>query len=164
MNILVVQNKKDNAFLRKKIPPVELKKETKKSLKELIRIMRQVMRRANGIGLSANQIGVAKRIFVAEVPDENNRMKFYAFLNPEIVKVAGEKKLLEEGCLSVPGEYGLVERSYRVTLEGYTIEGKKIKVKAWGLLAHVFQHEVDHLNGKLFIDKAKEVRKVKSKK
>ena len=162
--IYLASNKKEEAFLRKKVPAVDLRKETKKSLKELVKTMRQVMKKASGIGLSANQIGVAKRLFVAGVPDEKAQMKFYAFLNPEIVKTAGEKKILEEGCLSVPGEYGLVERSYRVTLEGYTIEGKKVRVKAWGLLAHVFQHEVDHLNGKLFIDRAKERFKTEAKK
>lgn len=163
MDILLTQNKKEEIFLRKKVPAVDFKKETRKSLRELVRAMRQVMKKANGIGLSANQVGIAKRLFVAEVPDDGGRMQFYSFFNPEIVKTSGEKKVLEEGCLSVPGEYGLVERSYRVMLEGYTIEGKKVKVRAWGLLAHVFQHEVDHLNGKLFIDKAKKRFKAEAK-
>ncbi len=159
MHIFVERNKKEEAFLRKKVPAINLAKETKNSLRDLVRVMRKEMKSANGIGLSANQIGVSKRLFIAEVPDEQGRLKFYAFVNPEIKKIAGDKALLEEGCLSVPEKYGLVERSYRVTLEALTLEGKKVKVKAWGILAHVFQHEVDHLNGKLFIDKAKEVFK-----
>ena len=84
-------------------------------------------------------------------------MKFYAVFNPRIEKSGGEKLFLEEGCLSVPGKYGAVERFERVVLAGFDRNGKPLKIKAWGLLAHVFQHEVDHLNGILFIGKAKGV-------
>jgi len=66
---------------------------------------------------------------------------------------------LEEGCLSVPGVWGIVSRSNRITIEGLDLNGKKIKIKAWGFLAQVFQHEIGHLNGALFIDKAKELKK-----
>ncbi len=156
--ILLINNQKEEKFLRKKLTPFNLTRENKKELKELIKKMRTAMKEYNGIGLSANQIGVQKRIFVAQVPDNNGRHKFYAILNPEITKVSKEKKAMEEGCLSVPEQFGLVERPYRVSLEGYNIQGKKVKIKAWGLLARVFQHEIDHLNGIIFLDKAKTKR------
>lgn len=110
------------------------------------------MKKANGIGLSANQIGLDMRVFVAQ--PEN---KFYAVFNPEILKTSGEAKVIEEGCLSVPDVYGNVTRPDRVLLSGYDANGNKIKIKAWGILARVFQHEVDHLNGGIFIDKATEI-------
>jgi len=118
------------------------------------------MRVARGIGLSANQIGLSDRLFVAEVPDQDGVLKFYAIFNPVIEKYSKDYDFLEEGCLSVPGSYGEVKRSLEVVLKGLDKNGKAIKIKAWGLLAHVFQHEVDHLDGKLFIDKAKEVHQV----
>ena len=158
--IFVIGNKKEEVVLRKKIPPLDLARENKKELKDLIKRMRVIMKKANGIGLSANQIGFQKRLFVAQVPDEHGHQKFYAVINPEIVKVSKEKISSEEGCLSVPIDlFGLVERPEQVVLQGYNLEGKKIKIKAWGLLARVFQHEVDHLNGTIFVDKTKHLNK-----
>ncbi len=86
--------------------------------------------------------------------------KFFAIFNPQIVKFSEEKILMEEGCLSVPGIWGGVERPEKITLVGFDKNGKKLKIKAWGLLARIFQHEIDHLNGILFIDKAKQVYKI----
>lgn len=151
-------NKKDDKFLHVKTVPLNLAKTDPKEIKKLVQEMRRIMKEANGIGLSANQIGLSSRLFVAQVPDRNGRQKFYAVINPEITKVSSEKRILEEACLSVPQTYGTVERHLQITLEGYTPAFKKIKIKAWGLLAHVFQHEVDHLNGVLFVDKAKDIR------
>ncbi len=118
--------------------------------------MRITMQRANGIGLSANQVGLKYRFFVAQVPDLNGRLKFYAIFNPRIVKTSKEIDILEEGCLSIPEKYGLIERKLKIILTGFDPNGKKIKIKAWGLLARVFQHEIDHLDGKLIIDYLKE--------
>src|SRR3989344_3264290 len=157
-NIYLVANKKEEKVLRKKLAPLVLTKEELKNLRALAKEMRAVMKEANGVGLSANQIGVEKRFFVAQVPDGNGRPKFYAVLNPEILKVSKETVSLEEGCLSVPETYGPVERPARITIQGQNLQGKKIKIKAWGLLARVFQHEIDHLDGKLFIDRAKNLR------
>ncbi len=117
--------------------------------------MRQSMHEAEGIGLSANQIGMNIKVFVAKV--EN---KFYAVFNPELVQLSKDQITLDEGCLSVPGVYGAVDRPEKVTLKGLDQNGKALKIKAWGLLARVFQHEMDHLNGKLFIDKAKLIERV----
>lgn len=161
--IFIINNKREKAILKAKISPTDLSKENKKELRELIKQMRTTMKAALGVGLSANQIGRALRLFVAQVPkssDDASNEKFYAIFNPKIIKTYKEKILLEEGCLSVPGYHGMVERPERIMLEGYNIQGKKIKIKAWGLLARVFQHEVDHLDGKLFIDRTKEVYKI----
>ncbi len=158
--IWTIERKNEEKFLRKKTPSLDIAREDKKELKALVGKMRAIMKQSNGIGLSANQIGLQKRIFVAQVPDDDGRQKFYAVLNPQITKLSSKKTLNEEGCLSVPLTItGLVERPEKIVLEGRDIRGKKIKIKAWGLLARVFQHEVDHLNGALFIDKAKSLKK-----
>lgn len=150
MKILTTRNKTEEKFLRKKTKPFDFKSYPKKEIGSLIRQMRQIMKKADGIGLAANQVGLDFKMFVAEVDG-----KFYAIFNPEIAKTSKESDMLEEGCLSVPGDFDEVIRPAKVTLTGQDKNGKKIKIKAWGLLARVFQHEVDHLNGGLFIDKIK---------
>jgi peptide deformylase len=121
--------------------------------------MKRIMHEANGVGLSANQIGLEFKVFVAEVPDAQGGSKFYAVFNPEIERTSTEKIVIEEGCLSIPGSFGEVERAERVAIKGYDKNGKVLKIKAWGLLARVFQHEIDHLNGHLFIDRTKIVHR-----
>lgn len=128
-------------------------------IRELVRKMRKIMREANGIGLAAPQVGLLIRVFVAEV-----NKKSYVFINPELVKTSKDKDVLEEGCLSLPGLFGPVGRSIKVTLIGLDQHGKKVKIKASGLLARILQHEMDHLNGTLFIDKAKEIYEYKPEK
>jgi len=153
--ILLASNKKEEKILRTKTVPFDFERATAREIRDLLARMRRVMRAANGIGLSANQIGLNCSVFVAEIPDPQGGLKFYAVFNPRIEKLEGDKELMEEGCLSVPGKYGDVERNTRITITGFDKYGKALRIKAWGLLAHVFQHEIDHLNGKLFIDKAK---------
>ena len=148
--ILTVQNRKEEKFLRRPAALFDFKKHRKKEINELIKGMRKIMEEADGIGLSANQIGIDTEVFVAKVED-----KFYAIFNPEIIKKSEIIIGAEEGCLSIPKYYGEVQRSDKVVLIGYDKNGKKLKIKAWGLLARVFQHEVDHLNGKLFVDHVK---------
>lgn len=155
MEIVTTKNKKDEKFLRTPTVRFDFSKYDKKYTRELIKSMRQAMQKAEGIGLSANQIGLNIRVFVAKV--EN---KFYAIFNPELSHLSKEKINLDEGCLSIPGVYGAVERPDKLALKGFDQSGKPLKIKAWGLLARVFQHEVDHLDGKLFIDKAKIVERV----
>lgn len=154
MKILTINDKKEEKFLRKKAVEFNFTEYSKKEIQELIRQMRNVMKEANGIGLSANQIGRDISFFVAQVDG-----KFYAIFNPQIIKISKEEIEIEEGCLSVPDVFGLVLRPEKVTLEGFDKNAKKIKIKAWGVLARVFQHEVDHLNGKLFIDRTKNLHK-----
>lgn len=161
--IVTNAEKNDNARLRKKTTPFDFAAFTPQLISKLVSHMRTMMHAARGIGLSANQIGLPWRLFVAEVPGRDGAMKFYAVFNPVIEKIGKETALLEEGCLSVPRVYGVVERAKELTLKGLDKKGKPIKIKAWGLLAHVFQHEVDHLDGKLFIDRAKDLRDMSQK-
>jgi len=157
--IVTIEKKTEERFLREQTQlfPIEDLKDKKKSkeIQTLVKRMRETMKRAEGVGLSANQVGIPYRFFVAQVPNSQGKQKFYAIFNPEISKTSEEKITIEEGCLSVPKTYGPVERYYRVLLTGYDPKGKRVRIKAWGLLSRVFQHEVDHLEGKLFIDRAK---------
>ena len=155
MDIWTLLDQQQEKFLRRKTARFDFAKWPKAEIRNLIAKMRRVMKKANGIGLSANQIGLDLNVFVAQV--EN---KFYAVFNPKITRKSENKIFLEEGCLSVPETYGPVARPERITMEGEDANGKKIKIKCWGLLARVFQHETDHLNGILFIDKAKELYKI----
>lgn len=148
MRILKNNNKKDNKFLRKKTSLFDFDAYSKDELRELIKDMKETMRGANGVGLAANQVGIDARFFVAEFDD-----KFYAIFNPEIAKLSKEQTSFEEGCLSVPEKYGELSRASEITLKGFDRNGKRVKMSVWGHLAQIFQHEVDHLEGKLFIDR-----------
>lgn len=161
MRILTIENKKDAAFLRQKTAKADIASLKREEIKTLIKEMRETMKAADGIGLSANQVGVNMQFFVAELPTQSGkRNKFYAVFNPEIIKFSEEKTNMEEGCLSIPETFGNVERPEKVALTGVDPNGRKIKIKAWGLLARVFQHETDHLNGFVFIDRTKDFHKL----
>lgn len=124
-------------------------------LKKLADDMLETMHAAQGVGLAGPQIGVLQRIFVAELPkdeDDPHSGKPYVLLNPEIVKVSKEMEEGQEGCLSIPTWYGLVERHTWVHVKARDVNGKAFKLKVDGFLARVFQHEIDHLDGVLFID------------
>lgn len=108
----------------------------------------------DGVGLAAPQIGVPLRIFIVS-GNVLSSGKPLICINPQIIKRSKETKWLQEGCLSVRWTYGEVKRHARVTIEAYDENGEKFMRGASGLLAHIFQHEVDHLDGILFIDKAK---------
>lgn len=148
--ILNVAEPDDEKILRRKIPPFDFVSKSKKEIEAILKEMRVTMDAANGIGLAANQVGLDIRVFVAKVDN-----KFYAVFNPEIIKSEEFVKVEGEGCLSVPERFGSVKRYNKIVLKGYDRNGKVLKIKAWNLLAWVFQHEVDHLDGKLFIDKLK---------
>lgn len=152
--IWTIDNKSELKLLRKKMADFDFKKYSKKEIRELVKKMREAMKKSNGIGLSANQIGIDLNVFVAQADG-----KFYVVFNPKILKKSEESILMEEGCLSVPEVFGNVSRPEKIILEGFDKNGKKIKIKAWGLLARIFQHEVDHLNGSVFIDKTKDLHK-----
>lgn len=144
-------------ILRKKIKAVRNinSEETQKIIQGIIKKMKIVIKEAGGVGLAANQIGKDARIFIVYL--EN---KFYTFINPEIIKSSKQKITMEEACLSVPGIYGIVERPEKVVIIAQNENAAKIKKSARGLFARVIQHEIDHLNGILFIDKAKCVQKI----
>ncbi len=156
MKIYTVTNKKEEKILRQKTREFDFSRFRKKEVRELVKTMRQIMKDEHGIGLAANQIGLDISFFVAQPPEG----KFYAIFNPVIKKVSGKNELVEEGCLSVPKKYGLIERYEKVTLIGQDHNGKKLKIKARGLLAQIFQHETEHLLGTLYIDKAKKIYKL----
>jgi len=118
------------------------------ALRQLVRAMAEAMYEEGGIGLAAPQIGVAKRVIVFDVDDN-----LAALCNPVIVEASEETAVDEEGCLSVPGVTVPIERSIRVVCEGSTIEGKPITVEGEDLLARVLQHEIDHLDGILILDR-----------
>jgi peptide deformylase len=118
------------------------------SLKNLIDNMTETMYAAPGVGLAAVQVGILKQMFVYDIGDGPE-----VVINPEIVKTEGETIEEEEGCLSVPEVRVPVKRFEKIELTGLDKNGKKIRVKAEGLLARAFQHEIDHLNGKLILDR-----------
>ena len=160
--ILTIDEKKEEKFLRKKTSDFDFGKFEKKEVAELVSRMRRIMREANGIGLSANQIGLDMKVFVAEIPDARGGTKFYSVFNPTLEKVGDEKVVYEEGCLSIPGTWGDVERTEQIVVNAFDKRGKPVKFKAWGLLARVFQHEMDHLDGKVFTDRTKKVHKAET--
>lgn len=133
--------------LRRKASPVE---EINDGIRELIRNMAETMRQAGGVGLAAPQVGESRRVIIAEVPQEHSGL--IAVINPVIVESSGTSEY-EEGCLSVPGISAKVKRAAEVVVEGLTPDGKQVRNKYTGLLATVMQHEVDHLEGILFVDR-----------
>jgi peptide deformylase len=132
------------AVLRRRAKPVG---KVTADVQRLIEAMIEAMRLANGVGLAAPQVGVSKRLFVAEVEE-----RVHVVVDPQIVKMEGEE-LATEGCLSIPGWVADVPRAQRVVLKGKNRRGRGISLDADGLLARVIQHEVDHLNGVLFLDR-----------
>lgn len=118
-----------------------------RSIQRLIDDMVETMQQASGMGLAAPQVGVPLRVIVLQMPDEEP----VAIINPEIVKRAGEQEVTE-GCLSIPGYFGEIKRSAGVTVKGRNRQGKAIRIKATGLRAEALEHEIDHLNGVLYVD------------
>ena len=133
-------------ILRKKSRVVE---EVDGKIRELLDDMLETMHKYNGVGLAAPQVGVLKRVIVIDLYDDNGPI---VLINPVITKIKGEQEV-EEGCLSFPNEFAKVIRPAELTAEYIDREGKRMKVKAKELLAQAIAHEVDHLNGELFIEK-----------
>ena len=127
-------------------------------LQSLIDDMIETMRLAPGVGLAAPQVGIPSRVIVVEYPEddeqEDSPKKLFAVVNPEIKEISAETELGIEGCLSIPGLNGEVERALAVTVKGQTRRGKPFRIKANGWMARIFQHEVDHINGVVFTDRA----------
>ena len=131
------------------------------SIRKLIADMRETIHSDPGrVGLAAPQVGISLRVIVISLPDEED----IVLINPEIVRKKGER-LLNEGCLSVPGYFGQIKRAESVTAKGRDQNSKEIRLKAEGLLAQALEHEIDHLNGVLYIDhleNADELHKVEA--
>ncbi len=121
----------------------EIDSETKQIAEKMV----EAMLRANGIGIAAPQIGVSKRIIVLDLDG-----KFHVLINPEIIETSQESEEILEGCLSIPGVDADITRKLRAHLRGVTLDEKTIDIEGEGLMARAIQHEIDHLNGVLFID------------
>lgn len=137
--------------LRRPAEPVE---RVDDELRELGDAMVAALVKRVGYGLAAPQVGISKRVIVVDVEDA-----FYVLANPTVVATSDETETTVEGCLSLPGVEAEVERPYRAIIEGLTMGGETTTVEAEGLLARVFQHEIDHLDGVLFIDRISRVRR-----
>jgi peptide deformylase len=135
-----------NDFLRTKTRKIENFKDP--IVQEFVSEMLKTMEAERGIGLAAPQVGSDLRICVAKVDNTP-----YVLVNPEIKSFSRKKEIFEEGCLSFPGKFFPVERPVKVKIKARDASGKKIKMKADGLLARVLQHEIDHLDGVLLIDR-----------
>ncbi len=120
-------------------------------IEQLIDDMIETMYAAPGIGLAAPQVGVPLRVFVADISSGRNAADLLAFINPELIERTGTQRE-EEGCLSVPGFNATVTRPTRVVLKGLARDGSEQTIEATGLLARCFDHEMDHLDGRLFVD------------
>jgi peptide deformylase len=132
--------------LRKKAVPI---KSVNDEIRQLSDDMLETMYAAPGIGLAANQINIQKRIIVIDISEDNSSPM--VFINPEIIKEQGEREH-QEGCLSVPEEYEMVTRADTVTVKALDRDGTEFELEADELLATCIQHEIDHLDGKLFVD------------
>jgi peptide deformylase len=137
------------------LPDPVLKQKAKKisgidpSVKKLIENMIETLEDANGVGLAAPQVGVSLRMVIIWLPEEDAQP--IVLINPEIVKKSGEREI-NERCLSIPGYSGLVKRAVSVTAKGRNENWKEVRIKGDELLAQALEHEIDHLNGVLFVD------------
>ncbi|HEY5604136.1 MAG TPA: peptide deformylase [Gammaproteobacteria bacterium] len=144
--------------LRKKALPVE---NVDSGIKQLVADMFETMYQAPGIGLAANQADIQQRIIVIDISED--RSTPLCFINPEII-AAGGKEEMEEGCLSVPGIYEKVTRAEHIRVRALNREGQAFEMDAKGLLAVCIQHEMDHLEGKLFVDYLSEIKRQRIRK
>ena len=157
-----------NPILRKKARKVTHFGDPK--LQGLIDDMVETMLQAPGVGLAAPQVAVSQRVIVVRLPDDENAQNeygedagvLYEVVNPEIVRASRETTDGVEACLSIPGYFGTVNRHVAVTVKGQDRHGKDLRIKARDWLARVFQHEIDHLDGVLFIDRASEIWRAKA--
>lgn len=139
-------------------------KQLDKSTEKLIDDMIDTLHAADGLGLAANQVGVRQRVIIVEVPhdeEDPGSGKLYALINPEITHSSQELIETEEGCLSIPYYYGEVVRPEAVIVKARDRKWHEVKIKATGMLARALQHEIDHLNGILFVDRMDDMAKLR---
>ena len=148
----------NDPILRKKCEEVE---EITTEIKTLIDTMAETMEKNQGVGLAAPQIGISKRIIVMKRDTEKSRL--LALVNPRIIKKSTETDMQEEGCLSFPDIFLGITRAREVEVEGLDGDGRKITIQASGLVARIFQHEVDHIDGILFFNRLSFIEKIKFK-
>ena len=159
---------RDNKILRAKAQSIPEKDMGSKKIADIIKRMSQTLHvEEDGVALAAPQIGESLRLFIVSsdiLMVKKDKRPDLIFINPEIIKTSKNKKKVEEGCLSIRWLYGQVKRSEKVTIRAYDETGRKFERGASGLLAQIFQHEIDHLDGILFIDKAENVQEIPPKK
>ena len=143
-------------ILRKKCEPLEMVDD---NVINLMKDMLQTMYAAPGIGLAAVQIGILKRLIVIDISKDEKKKDPLFLINPEIISKSENASVYEEGCLSLPGQFAEIERPAECFLKYIDLNGKEKKLKANGLLSTCIQHEVDHLNGVLFIDYLSKLKK-----
>jgi len=148
MSLLQIHTLPD-PVLREKAKPV---KEIDVRIVQLMQDMLETMYKNNGIGLAANQVGILERVITIDVSEERDGTKALFIANPEIVEKSEDTFTYREGCLSVPEQYAEITRPKRVKIRYLDQNGQTQEIEAEGLLSQCFQHEIDHLNGKLFID------------
>jgi peptide deformylase len=143
-----------NDILRQKAEPIEEINE------EIVQLAADMIARLNpkeGIGLAGPQVGVNKRIFIVHIEDDEPRV----FINPSIINTSEDEVFYEEGCLSIPGVWADVKRPSVIQVQAWNEKGKAFRVEASGIMARVIQHEYDHLEGILFVDRLSEVKRSK---
>lgn len=150
MTVMQIRKAGDKVLKEQAAPVAKIDRRIKRLLDD----MAQTMYDAEGVGLAAPQVGVSLRIIVVDAGDG-----LYELINPELHECEGSE-CSTEGCLSIPGIFGEVERGTSVKVEGFNRDGKKVCITATGLLARALQHEIDHLDGVLFIDRANTLHKV----
>ena len=138
-----------DSILRQKCEPVG---QVDDKLRTLMKDMLETMYKAPGIGLAAIQLGILKRLVVIDISKAEEKKQPIFLINPEIIRQSKKTSVYEDGCLSLPGQFAEIERPAECTLEYIDYNGKEKELKADGLLSTCIQHEVDHLNGILFID------------
>lgn len=161
---------RENPILRDTALAVPVSEIKSNKIKKIISDMKVALNsQDDGVAIAAPQIGIKLQIFVVSKkiyqlinnnPEEIKNRKELVFINPKILKISKTKKLMEEGCLSVRYAYGKVYRADRATVEAYDENGEKFVRGGGGILAQIFQHEIDHLNGVLFIDKSESLEEI----
>lgn len=170
MTVLEIRTEPDPVLRRKakKVPAIT------SEIRRLVDDMIETMRAAPGVGLAAVQVGVGQRVITVEYAEEPETEPeegeppppppepvLYVLINPEITRSSRGKVAGIEACLSVPGFAGEVERNTEVVVKGHNVQGAPVRIKAKGWLARIFQHEIDHLNGILYVDRATKVWEIK---
>ncbi|MBD3328118.1 peptide deformylase [Candidatus Peregrinibacteria bacterium] len=153
MAVIPIVQGKDNEILR--VKSKEIKKINKKEFKKLFEEMRETMFKANGIGLAAPQIGLNIRVCVCLFNSGTPNEIIVDMINPKIIRFSDEKQIEEEGCLSLPNKFGKVERHESITVKFQDLKGNDQVLTLKGLDSTIVQHEIDHLDGILFIDRVK---------
>jgi len=154
MAVLKLRKYGDPVLRRKAEEIKEIDGEIKKLASDMVETLKSI----GGIGLAGNQVGVAKKMFVIDRTHIDGEEEPLIMINPELVETSGEQ-VFEEGCLSAPGIYEDVTRSRKVKVRGLNLEGREIEVEGEGLLSRALLHEIDHLNGVLFIDRLSTIQR-----